>query len=144
MSTLASRQPFNFAPIYTYGGRWKSRKAILECVSESTSAKVRLLTSLAVCDAGDKRSNALGRSPAMGAASASFHASSMIETRRYWSQEGKSNAESASSTANDQHRYLMELQQRIALIEQSEKGQRSPFSSNFDTQTNGLFSHVAF
>ena len=38
----------------------------------------------------------------------------------------------------------MELQQRIALIEQTEKGQRSPFSSNFDTQTNGLFRPVAF
>jgi hypothetical protein len=41
-------------------------------------------------------------------------------------------------------RYILELQQRIALIEQSEKGQRSPFISNFDTQTNGLFSLVAF
>ncbi|KAJ6044107.1 hypothetical protein N7499_006611 [Penicillium canescens] len=37
--------------------------------------------------------------------------------------------------------YIMELQQRIALIEQSEKGQRSPFSSNFDTQTNDPKDH---
>jgi hypothetical protein len=31
----------------------------------------------------------------------------------------------------------MELQQKIARIEQKEKGQASPFSSNFDTQTIG-------
>ncbi|KAF4760048.1 hypothetical protein HAV15_006166 [Penicillium sp. str.  len=67
-----------------------------------------------VYDAGDKRSNVPDHSHATGVASESLAAYSTIVIRRSC--------------------YILELQQKIARIEQSEKGQVSPFSSNFDTQ----------
>lgn len=39
--------------------------------------------------------------------------------------------------ANGSCRYILELQQKIARIEQNEKGQASPYSANFETHITG-------
>ncbi|CAP91208.1 Pc13g01390 [Penicillium rubens Wisconsin 54-1255] len=97
---------------------------------------------LVVHDAGDKRSNVPGHSHAMDAASERLVKMLHVSCLSLISSAYPGLSAKLSCIFDDRDQkilvtkgYIMELQQKIARIEQKEKGQASPFSSNFDTQT---------